>query len=229
MKVVSCKLFQSVLPPLVLILSVTLACDDRFQAQASPEVEYGNVGIDIEGTDACQSDDIYETMKTMVGWIPPLSLEVRGISVRIPYRAEENRQVGSYGDTRNEGAKFHAGTDLLAEEGEDVLAVASGKVIAATASSGAFGTYVVLRVPIIVPPARPCAVDFYYAHLSQVTVKTGEDVVSGQALGKVGRSGNVSTNIPTHLHIEMWLGKYASSLDVRKQKTRDIIPLFGWF
>ena len=204
-------------------------------ARATPRVQYGNLDADIEGSDACDVDRAYETMKQMgpLSWTAPVDLRVRGIDVRIPYRGEANALVGTYGLTRkgsDGNARYHAGTDLLADEGESVRAVADGEIVAVVTGSSAFGTYVVLRIPVIVPPALPCAVDFYYAHLNEAAVAKGDRVKAGEVLGNAGRTGyGGDGSIPTHLHIEMWLGPYDRSLDVRKQRTRDIVPLFNWF
>lgn len=204
-------------------------------AHATPAIQYGNINVDIEGFDACAIERAYEAMRQMgpLSWTAPVDLRVRGIDLRIPYRAEPNSLVGTYGLTRKDpdgGARFHAGTDFIADKGESVRAVASGVIVSVVSGSPAFGTYVVLRVPVIVPPALPCAVDFYYAHLSQVSVIKGEQVDAGDVLGAVGRTGYDSdASIPTHLHIEMWLGPYDRSPTVRQQRTRDIVPLFDWF
>ena len=204
-------------------------------AGATPLVQYGNLDADVAASDACDVDRAYETMKQMgpLSWTAPVDLRVRGIDVRIPYRGEANALVGTYGLTRkgSDGkARFHAGTDLLADEGESVRAVADGEIVAVVTGSSAFGTYVVLRVPVIVPPALPCAVDFYYAHLNKASVAKGDRVKAGEDLGTAGRTGyGGDASIPTHLHIEMWLGPYDRSLNVRQQRTRDIVSLFNWY
>lgn len=197
-------------------------------AAASPQIEYGNVKGINRGTDACNPDDVFAKMKQEPFLIPPVDLNVRGIAVRIPYKAEENREVGTHGFTRNGGNKFHAGTDLIGEEGESVVAVTKGKIIAAS-TSGKLGKFVILRTDVAVPPALPCAVDILYAHLQTHSVKEGENVDAGSEIGKMGRTGNVDKNIPTHLHIEIWAAPYASGLEARKKFTRDIIILFRPF
>ena len=44
----------------------------------------------------------------------------------------------------------------------------------------------------------------YYAHLSELSVAEGDNVVAGQELGKLGNTGN--TNFP-HLHLEVRVAK----------------------
>jgi murein DD-endopeptidase MepM/ murein hydrolase activator NlpD len=183
------------------------------------------------GTDACKPDDVYKVLTDTPSWTPPLDMAVRGLTSRVPWRVEENKAVGTHGYTRNDpprGRKFHAGTDLLADAGEQVKAVTSGKVIAAVASAslGALGNYVILRTSVIVPPALPCAVDIVYAHLQSVSVTGNQQVTAGAVLGKAGRSGNLDSSIPTHLHIELWASPYKRGAEARVQLTRDIMKVF---
>ena len=193
---------------------------------SSPQIDYGNVDGVNQGTDACNPDEVFAKMKQEKFLIPPVDLNVRGIAVRVPFKAKENREVGTHGFTRNDGTKFHAGTDLIGDEGESVVAVTGGKVIAA-GFSPTLGNYAILRTDVVIPPALPCAVDFVYAHLKSLA-KTGE-VVGGSKIGEMGRTGNLESNIPTHLHIEIWAGAYAPGLKARKMLTRDIIVLFRLF
>lgn len=209
-----------------IVLTATLWLLSSGAGLSSPQIEYGNVDGINEGTDACDPDEVFAKMKKEKLLIPPVDLNVRGIAVRVPYKAEENREVGTHGFTRNDGAKFHAGTDLLGDEGESVLAVTSGRIIAAGLSQ-TLGNYAILRTDVVVPPALPCAIDVVYAHL-QSPAKTGE-VFAGTEIGKMGRTGNVESNIPTHLHIEIWVSGYSPGLEARKKFTRDIIVLFRPF
>jgi murein DD-endopeptidase MepM/ murein hydrolase activator NlpD len=84
----------------------------------------------------------------------------------------------------------HTGLDFKAPWGTPVYAVAAGRVVK-TAIHPAYGRMVILRV-------AP-GVTVWYCHLSSVLVKPG-DVVAGQMLGRVGRSGNATG---PHLHLEV--------------------------
>lgn len=199
-------------------------------AGASPEIDYNQNPVNIASGKLCDSDRVLGVIKA-VGWLqPPMDLSVRGIDVRVPLRPEVNRQVGSWGDTRTfaSGAKkFHAGVDLLGDVGESTLAIADGTIIA-TGYSNTLGNYVILRGDAIVPPAANCNFDVVYAHLSSVTVQDGQNVVSGAKIGEVGRSGNLSSNIPTHLHLEVWTRPYLSGLSNRRNFTRDPMSIWTW-
>lgn len=192
---------------------------------ASPAISYGNIDGVNRGTDACDPDAVFEKLKAEKFLVAPVDLRVRGIAVRVPYKVEENQKVGTHGFTRRVGnqRKFHAGTDLLGDEGEDIVAVVTGKVIA-TGSSETLGNYAILRTDVVIPPALPCAVDFVYAHMKSTANKG--DVLAGAPIGKVGRTGNLEASIPTHLHIEVWVAPYAGGLEERIRLTRDIMALF---
>lgn len=198
-------------------------------SNATPEVEYGNLLPLPPDTSICPADDIFEVIRASV-LVPPVDLEVRGISQRIPYRAEVNPLVGSHGETRTNPdgtTRFHAGTDLLGERGESVRAIVSGE-IAVTGTSPQLGNFVILRGSAIVPPALPCAFDVVYAHLDSLGVASGNRIEQGEVLGTIGRTGNISSEIPTHLHIELWAGPYQAGVDNRRRYTRDIMKLYGW-
>lgn len=208
-----------------LLFGLTSAAALPAAATASPVVSYGNIDGVNRGTDACNPDAVFEKLKAEKLLVAPLDLRVRGIAIRVPYKVEENQKVGTHGFTRRVGneRKFHAGTDLLGDEGEEIVAVVKGKVIAA-GSSATLGNYAILRTDVVIPPALPCAVDFVYAHMKS-TANTG-DVLAGAPIGKVGRTGNLEASIPTHLHIEVWVAPYAGGLDERIRLTRDIMVLF---
>ena len=87
--------------------------------------------------------------------------------------------------------EFHQGVDFEAETGDDVYASASGKVTYSGRQKG-YGKVV------IIDHGRD--ISSVYAHLSETAVKKGEQVESGQRIGKVGVSGNATGS---HLHFEL--------------------------
>jgi len=82
----------------------------------------------------------------------------------------------------------HAGIDLRAPVGTPVLAAADGVVLVAGERPRA-GRLVVL--------AHADDLGTVYMHLSAVTVRVGQAVRRGEAIGRAGRSGNATT---PHLH-----------------------------
>ena len=96
-----------------------------------------------------------------------------------------------FGDVYTD-ASGHRGIDFALYFGTPVLAAAKGTVIKIGCDPSGYGNYVTLS-----------HADNYrsiYAHLSSISVRTGEYVRSGQTLGESGNSGR-STG--AHLHFEV--------------------------
>jgi murein DD-endopeptidase MepM/ murein hydrolase activator NlpD len=87
--------------------------------------------------------------------------------------------------------RFHYGTDLGAPMGTPVLAAYSGRVAIADFMQG-YGLTVVMR-------NKSDTSEALYGHMSEIFVKPGDWVEQGQAIGRVGSTGN-STG--PHLHFE---------------------------
>ena len=94
-----------------------------------------------------------------------------------------------FGDQR-----FHAGTDIGAEQGTPVLASHDG-VVAAADYAGGYGLMVVLQHEL-----EETQLETRYAHLAEIFVDAGTEVKKGDIVGLVGSTGN-STG--PHLHFEM--------------------------
>lgn len=102
-----------------------------------------------------------------------------------------NAQVGDVFGPR--GARFHTGLDFLARYGTAVRAARAGTVSFAGWAAG-YGKLVVLR--------HRLGVSTLYAHLARISIRPGERVGAGRALGRVGMSGNATG---PHLHFEVRL------------------------
>lgn len=87
--------------------------------------------------------------------------------------------------------KFHAGIDVGASYGSNIIAAEAGTVTVATYGSG-YGKYVVV--------SHGSGLTTLYAHCSSLLVKVGDKVSRGQVIAKVGSTG-VSTG--NHLHFEV--------------------------
>jgi murein DD-endopeptidase MepM/ murein hydrolase activator NlpD len=88
--------------------------------------------------------------------------------------------------------RFHQGTDLAAPEGTPVVAAFSGRVEIA----GWLGGY-----GLIVVISHGDTHETRYAHLSEVLVKSGQEVKQGNVIGLVGSTGMATG---PHLHFEIW-------------------------
>ncbi len=87
--------------------------------------------------------------------------------------------------------KFHAGIDIGAGYGSNIIAAEAGTVSTATYGSG-YGKYVVIN--------HGSGITTLYAHCSSLLVNVGDKVSRGQVIAKVGSTG-VSTG--NHLHFEV--------------------------
>lgn len=90
--------------------------------------------------------------------------------------------------------QYHGGTDLSADYGTDVVASASGIVIAAGYENG-YGNYVAIR--------HENGSQTRYAHLNGVSVQAGDYVLQGEVIGSAGCSGGSSG---VGCHFELWIG-----------------------
>ena len=91
--------------------------------------------------------------------------------------------------------------DIKAPVGTRVRSAAPGKVIHVTPNpSFTFGYQLVIY--------HGEGVYTHYAHLQQgsIIVRAGEDVLAGQPIARVGRSGNTPRQGDSHLHFEVRVG-----------------------
>ena len=89
--------------------------------------------------------------------------------------------------------KFHAGEDIPAGYGAEILAAASGTVVTAGWVSG-YGNYTVID--------HGGGLMTAYGHQSSFAVSVGDVVTQGQVIGYIGSTGN-STG--PHLHFEVYV------------------------
>lgn len=84
----------------------------------------------------------------------------------------------------------HAGIDIALPSGAPAPVGADGEVIFA-GKNGGYGNQVVVR--------HSDGTTSSYSHLSKINVEEGDQVTQGQAIGKVGKTGNATG---PHLHLE---------------------------
>ncbi|MFJ9430600.1 M23 family metallopeptidase [Streptomyces sp. NPDC101490] len=85
----------------------------------------------------------------------------------------------------------HTGLDFAAPTGTPVKAVHGGTIKSA-GWSGSYGYRIVLELPD--------GSEVWYCHLSSMTVGAGQSVGTGETIGRVGATGNVTG---AHLHMEV--------------------------
>ena len=93
------------------------------------------------------------------------------------------------------GGRSHKGTDLIADTGDPVYAVASGVVDTTYSSNGGYSLYL-----------RAANGDrYFYAHNSSNVASDGERVSAGELIARVGSTGNARGTVP-HVHFEREVG-----------------------
>lgn len=94
------------------------------------------------------------------------------------------------------GQKFHDGIDLGTPTGTPIVSPLQGKVIRAGGTQGGDGPFGGYGKLVEVEFADKTTA--FFAHLSEIAVKVGQEVAAGQLLGKSGDSG-IGTG--AHLHL----------------------------
>lgn len=118
-----------------------------------------------------------------------------GGSLAFPVSGKNTRAVGSvFGDPRDGGGRKHHGVDIFAQRGTEALAVTAGSV--RTGQSNLGGNVVWLY-------DSKRGLNYYYAHLDSISIKSGARVSSGTVLGAVGNTGNAKST-PPHLHFGIY-------------------------
>jgi murein DD-endopeptidase MepM/ murein hydrolase activator NlpD len=111
-----------------------------------------------------------------------------------------------YASTGDGTLDLHHGVEFPNKYGTPVLAAHAGEVVFAGTDNmtklgpfgGFYGNVIVLRHPNLLSEDRD--VFTLYAHLSEIGVAVGDDVESGEAIGKVGATGAADG---PHLHFEV--------------------------
>lgn len=117
-----------------------------------------------------------------------------------PVEASTGTPYGKAGSSWASG--YHTGVDFPVPTGTSVKAVAAGRVVSA-GWGGAYGYQVVIR--------HADGKYSQYAHLSALTVRSGQQVSSGQRIARSGSTGNSSG---PHLHFEVRTGPgYGTDID----------------
>jgi len=103
--------------------------------------------------------------------------------------------IGVFGAPRS-GGRRHDGFDVNAACGTQLVAARAGRVRRRAYDPVLYGHYVIVR-------GRHTQRDYWYVHLQRpAPVRVGQQVSTGQRIGRVGDSGNARTT-GCHLHFEL--------------------------
>ena len=117
-------------------------------------------------------------------------------SVVFPVSGKDSGAIQSrFGAPRDGGRRQHHGVDIFAPRRTPVVAAVDG-VVSRVRNGGLGGKTVWLR-------QSRTGYNFYYAHLDEQLVESGQRVVAGDTLGLVGNTGNARTT-PPHLHFGIY-------------------------
>ncbi len=111
--------------------------------------------------------------------------------------------LGNYKLDAQEGVGSHTGIDIKAPIGTPVHAIANGTVYKTGNQATGFGKHIVIAHVGIPDPERSgkkTSLFSTYAHLSEISVREGQEVTKGQIIGKVGDTGMATA---PHLHFQI--------------------------
>lgn len=103
--------------------------------------------------------------------------------------------MGGREDPNGAGECFHYGMDIAGEEGLPFSALPTGTV-GTVGESTILGNYVTVN--------HESGISTLYAHCSAITASAGQSVRKGDAIAKVGATGNATG---AHLHFEVHDGE----------------------
>jgi len=129
---------------------------------------------------------------------PTTSANYGGGRLRRPVPGRIGSPFGNRFDPYYHRWQLHAGADMVASFGSNIVAAATGRVIRA-GWAGGYGNYTCIdHGQFDGQRLSTC-----YAHQSAILVKVGQQVTAGEVIGRVGSTG-ASTG--PHLHFEVRLG-----------------------
>ncbi len=156
---------------------------DRLPARLSPSEELDRLAEQVmqEGESLRALDRLISRARRALAALPS----------RWPVRGQVNSEYGNRLSPWEKTQEFHGGIDIAAEPGTPVRAPASGTVVFA-GRHGEYGLAVVLD--------HGQDIRTVYGHLSQIHVRTGQQVERGAEIALTGNTGRSSG---PHLHYEI--------------------------
>jgi len=134
-------------------------------------------------------DEVYEMARNkekMLSCIPAIqpvnNTDLKRLSSYYGYRIDPIYKI----------KKFHAGVDFSAPQGTPIYSSGAGTVVKTNRSRRGYGNTVTID--------HGFGYTTFYAHIKEIKVKRGEEVVRGQVIGTIGNTGKSTA---PHLHYEV--------------------------
>lgn len=111
--------------------------------------------------------------------------------------------MGNYKLDHEENGGSHLAIDIKVPVGTPIYALANGRVEKASIQKNGFGHHVIIKHPDAPDPdnaTKKTALYSIYAHMSDVYVSEGQNVLKGMM---IGRSGQTGTATSAHLHFQI--------------------------
>ncbi|MFD8752566.1 M23 family metallopeptidase [Kitasatospora sp. NPDC059577] len=172
--------------PVALSADPGLALAARIQQQADSQRTAAEEGARVQ---AAQEAEAKAAAKEAEAKAAAKEAEAkRAAALTLPVK--DYRLSAHYGQSARYWANVHTGLDFAADTGTAVYALGQGTITSA-GWSGSYGYRIVETLPD--------GTEIWYCHLSSI-IKGAGQVTSGQQIGKVGATGNVTG---PHLHLEV--------------------------
>lgn len=158
-------------------------------------VDCGDCVIDIKAT--CTEEELWECLTSIMREATAQMTSSYMLYLTVPVEGEISVPYGHL------QSNFHKGIDFRADEGTPVYAAAPGTVIVPVDADTGDSKNVTIN--------HYTNINTFYAHLSKVVVKEGDEVKQGDLIGYVGSTGE---STEPHLHFELCIdGEYVDPID----------------
>lgn len=158
--------------------------DNSAAAAENTEQDFSNAVVSAFQQDQAEYSD-YAIPAGVTYGMPKLMLDIT-----MPVKGIVSSSFGYRVHPTEKTVLFHYGTDIAADKGTAIVALADGKVLA-TGESDTLGKYVILSHGVV---------ESEYAHCGNVCVTSGQTVIKGERIATVGDTGNATDSC---LHFEL--------------------------
>ena len=163
------------------VIAVGLGASTLLGVGTAVAAEAGKTTSALSGSATAQAAAVQKAAKKAPAWVVPV---------------KKYKLTAGYAQAGSRWSSTHSGQDFAVPLGTPVGSVRGGTVVKAGPNGGgdgpAYGNAVVIK--------HGNGTYSQYAHLSQIDVKVGQTVKTGQ---NIARSGNTGNSSGPHLHLEI--------------------------